>query len=194
MTLEDAIAIVHEHAQRARPQEALVVHANGMISRAGFTHGDRAAHFYMIGSMGLASSIGLGIALARPSRRVVVCDGDGNVLMNLGTLALIGARRPPNLLHVCLDNGVYGSTGNQRTLSRDVPLESVARAAGYAGAMRVDDRTALAAALEDLRERPGPAFLLVRITPDLPDPVFRRVAIDPAAMTERFRGAAAAGG
>jgi thiamine pyrophosphate-dependent acetolactate synthase large subunit-like protein len=191
MTLEDAIAIVHEHAHRALPREALVVHANGMISRAGFTHADRAEHFYMIGSMGLASSIGLGVALARPNRRVVVCDGDGNVLMNLGTLALIGARRPPNLLHVCLDNGVYGSTGNQRTLSGDVPLERVARAAGYAATVRVDDRAALTAALENVSERPGPAFLLVRITPDLPDPVFRRVSIDPAAMTERFRGAAA---
>ena len=62
--------------------------------------------FYMIGSMGLASSIGLGVALARPERRVIVFDGDGNVLMNLGTLATIAAAAPRNLLHVCFDNGV----------------------------------------------------------------------------------------
>lgn len=186
MTLEDAIAIVHDHAR-----DALVVHANGMISRAGFTHRDRPEHFYMIGSMGLASSIGLGIALARPDRRVVVCDGDGNVLMNMGTLALVGARRPPNLLHVCFDNGVYGSTGNQRTLSNDVPLEKVAGATGYTAALRVDDPAALNAALDELGGRPGPAFLLVRITPDLPDPIFGRVSIDPPALTERFRSAAA---
>ncbi len=186
MTLADAIAIVNE-----RTAGALVIHANGMISRAGFCTRDRDEHFYMIGSMGLASSIGLGVALARPGRRVVVLDGDGNVLMNLGALAQVGARHPANFLHVCFDNGVHGSTGNQPTISDRVALEEVARAAGYVATARVGEAHGLRAALADLLDRPGPAFLLARITPALPDPPFARVSITPAQMTTRFRVAAA---
>lgn len=189
MTLAEAIAIVHAGAAGA-----LVVHANGMISRAGFAQGDRPEHFYMIGSMGLASSIGLGIALARPARRVLVCDGDGNVLMNLGALAQVAARRPENLLHVCFDNGVHGSTGNQATISRTVALDEVARAAGYTAVRRVETPAALRRTFLELCERPGPSFLLVRITPELPDPPFPRVTIEPPDMTERFRAAAGRAG
>src|SRR6185503_1828700 len=72
-----------------------------------------------------------GIAMARPERRVLVFDGDGNVLMNLGTLATIAVAAPANLLHVCFDNGVHASTGGQPTISDRVHLEAVARAAGY---------------------------------------------------------------
>ena len=185
MTLAEAIAAVHEGVTGA-----LVVHANGMISRAGFSNHDGAHHFYMIGSMGLASSIGLGVALARPDRRVVICDGDGNVLMNLGALAQVGARRPENLLHVCFDNHVHGSTGNQPTISRQVALENVARAAGYAAAVRVDSPESLRIALRTLQTQPGPAFLLAEIVPDLPSPLFPRVSVEPTAMTDRFRKAA----
>ncbi len=187
MTLGEAIRVVH-----ARAGEALVVHANGMISRAGFACGDGPGRFYMIGSMGLASSIGLGVALTRPGRLVVVCDGDGNVLMNLGCLAQIAARRPANLLHVCFDNGVHGSTGNQPTISRAVPLDEIARAAGYPVTARAADPPGLATALAAALERPGPRFLLARITPELPDPLFPRVDVLPPVMTARFREAACA--
>src|SRR5262245_17057458 len=92
MTLRDALARLAPHLD-----DAVCVHANGFLSRAAFGTRDTDTCFYMIGSMGLASSIGLGIALARPDRRVIVLDGDGNVLMNLGTLATIGHRavEPP---------------------------------------------------------------------------------------------------
>jgi thiamine pyrophosphate-dependent acetolactate synthase large subunit-like protein len=186
MTLADAMTIVHEHTAGA-----LVIHANGMISRAGFSTRDRHEHFYMIGSMGLASSIGLGVALTRPERRVVVLDGDGNLLMNLGVLAQVGARRPARFLHVCLDNGVHGSTGNQPTISDRVALDVVARAAGYVVATRVTEPAELHAALGELLGCRGPAFLLVRITPALPDPPFSRVSVSPAEMAARFRAAAA---
>src|SRR5690606_25141592 len=96
------------------------IHANGYIGRESHAVADRPENFYMIGSMGLASAIGVGLALARPDRRVVVFDGDGNLLMGLGTLALVAAVAPANLVHVVLDNGVYGSTGGQRSISADV--------------------------------------------------------------------------
>lgn len=183
MTLESAIAIVHDHAQ-----DALVVHANGMISRAGFTHRDRPEHFYMIGSMGLASSIGLGLALARPERRVLVLDGDGNVLMNAGALASIAAAAPTNLLHLCFDNGAHASTGGQRTISDRVHLEELARTAGYRQASRVETREALVAALPAFLAATGPAFLLVRIAlGGKPGP---RVPHEPGEMAARLRRAA----
>ena len=94
-----------------------VVHANGFICRESFNVKDRKENFYMIGSMGLASSIGLGVALAKPDKKTIIIDGDGNVLMAMGVLAMIAASAPKNLLHVCIDNEVYESTGSQSSLS-----------------------------------------------------------------------------
>jgi len=173
--------------------DALAVHANGFISRVAHALRDRAENFYMIGSMGLASSIGLGLALARPERRVVVLDGDGNVLTNLGGLAMIGALKPANLLHVCLDNAAYGSTGNQRTISAQVPLENVARAAGYAEARRVACREELESIFPQWLQAAGPRFLLVRIEPGVDEASLPRVGHEPTALAHRFRAAATSG-
>src|SRR5436305_13524905 len=80
-----------------------------------FAAGDRPANFYTWGSMGMASSIGLGLALARPDLRVFVVDGDGSLLMNLGSLATIGLLQPSNLVVIVMDNGEYATTGGQPT-------------------------------------------------------------------------------
>lgn len=187
MTRAEAIA-----AARACLTDEVVVHANGHICRESFAVGDRPGNFYMIGSMGLAAAIGLGIALASPAKRVVVFDGDGNVLMALGTLAMVAAERPANFLHLVFDNGTYGSTGAQPTVSRQVPLEEVARGCGYLRAARVKDREALVAALRDLQRQPGPAFLLVEVSPE--EPVgLPRVSLPPDAITERVRDYLAGG-
>ncbi|MGH7383870.1 MAG: thiamine pyrophosphate-binding protein, partial [Candidatus Rokuibacteriota bacterium] len=120
-----------------------VVHANGYICRESFAVKDRIENFYMIGSMGMASSIGLGVALSLPDRPVVVFDGDGNLLMSLGILPMVGGGpvegrgRPANLVHVVFDNALYGSTGNQASPSRAIGLHRIARAAGYAKAVAV---------------------------------------------------------
>ena len=111
-------------------QDQLVVCANGLISRETFTIRDRVENFYMIGSMGLASSIGLGVALNKPSRKVIILDGDGNLLMNLGSLPMIGSLQPKNLLHIVLDNEVYASTGKQPTISNVIELEDIANQPG----------------------------------------------------------------
>src|SRR5437867_3526790 len=130
--------------------DKLCVVCNGMIGREAFTAKDRERNFYMIGSMGLGLSIGLGLALSRKDRRVVVLDGDGNVLMGMGVLASVGHAQPENLLHVVLDNEAHASTGDQKTISDRVRLDEVAKAAGYRSAERV--------APEDLAKR-LPAFL-----------------------------------
>jgi sulfopyruvate decarboxylase subunit beta len=170
-------------------RDELVVHANGFISRESFNCNDRPGNFYMIGSMGLASSIALGVALNRPDRRVVVFDGDGNVLMNLGSVALIGATQPANLVHVVFDNEVYGSTGNQRTISGQVALEEIARSSGYKCVQRIDTTGALRSVGQKFLANPGPSFLLIKIEPDREERKIGRITHEPPQIAARFRKA-----
>jgi sulfopyruvate decarboxylase subunit beta len=184
MTRADAVARV----AAALDRDALVVACNGMIGRELYTHADAPTRFYMIGSMGLASSIGLGVALVRPSRTVVVFDGDGNVLMNFGGIASVAASRAGNFHHVVFDNAAHGSTGNQRTISDRVPLEEVARAAGYRRTARVTDTTQLGAALGSWFGAPGPSMLLVTV--DRANVAgIGRVEPSPPELAARFRAA-----
>ena len=169
-----------------------VVCANGHISRWACALGDRSDQFYMIGSMGLASSIGLGIALVAPERPVCVIDGDGNLLMNLGSLAMVGALAPPRFLHLVLDNGAYASTGNQASISRRVALEEIARAAGYRCTARVRDAGALLDRLARFAVVNGPALLLIETVPDDGDPA-PRIPLTPRALAARMRLALTAG-
>ena len=171
--------------------DELVVVCNGFLSREVFALRDRPENFYMIGSMGQAPAIGLGLALAQPRRKVVVLDGDGNVLMALGTLATVGALAPKNFVHIVFDNEVYGSTGNQPTLSRTVRLEQVAKAAGYRSVERVRELDDAVYAAKSMLKEDGPSFLLVKVSESADD--VGRVEIEPAAMTERFRTAAMRG-
>jgi thiamine pyrophosphate-dependent acetolactate synthase large subunit-like protein len=190
MTLTEALVILAPLV----PEGTVCVHANGYIGRAGCAVRDRDEAFYMIGSMGLAASIGLGVALARPERRVLVLDGDGNVLMNAGTLATIAAMAPANLLHVCFDNGAHASTGGQPTISDRVRLDELARAAGYRWTGRVETADALAAEAPAFLAREGPGFLLVRIALGPPGPPGPRIPHTPEAMTVRLRRALGAAG
>ena len=168
-----------------------VAHANGYICRESFSLADRPQSFYMIGSMGLAPAIALGLALARPARRVVVFDGDGNLMMNLGILAMIAVQRPANLLHLVFDNEVYGSTGNQASLSRGVRLDALARAAGFASAVAVHEPWALDEALRVAGAAPGPHFVLVKVTAEEAD--VPRIPYTPAVLRDRFRAAVLGG-
>jgi phosphonopyruvate decarboxylase len=164
--------------------EALI-HANGYVCRESFSLGDRPQNFYMIGSMGLAPAIGLGLALARPHVTVVIADGDGNLLMNLGVLAQVGALRPANFVHVVFDNEVYGSTGNQRSPSRQVRLDRLASAAGYATATAVTRADEVGASVRFALGRSGPHFVLVKVT--LEEAAVPRIPYTPAAIRDRFR-------
>ncbi|MDA0691573.1 MAG: thiamine pyrophosphate-dependent enzyme [Nitrospinae bacterium] len=166
-------------------KDAPIVHANGYICRESFKNQDREGNFYMIGSMGLASSIGLGVALCRPDKKVIIFDGDGNVLMSMGTLAMIAATAPKNLVHVVFDNQVYESTGSQRSLSESVPLEEVARSCGYPVALKVTEKEDLKPAFEKLMAGDGPSFLLIKVDPDF-DPATGRVTHTPEEIKARF--------
>lgn len=132
----EAIALA---AEAAVASGALLVCNIGYPSRELFSVRDRPENFYMLGSMGLASSIGLGLALAQPKRKVIALDGDGSVLMNLGTLATIAHYAPENYLLVILDNCCYGSTGSQPTCTHlGTDLFALAKAAGVRDVKKVD--------------------------------------------------------
>jgi thiamine pyrophosphate-dependent acetolactate synthase large subunit-like protein len=169
----------------------LVVVCNGFLSREAHAFRDRPENFYMIGSMGVAPAIGLGVALAQPNRTVVVLDGDGNVLMGMGTLATVGALKPRNFIHIVFDNEVYGSTGNQPTISQTVRLDQVAKAAGYRNVERVRELDDLVYEAKVMLKQEGPSFLLVKVSEMAED--VGRVEIEPPAMTQRFRAAATGG-
>ena len=140
-----------------------IISANGFMSRDLFEVNDKESNFYMIGSMGLASSIGLGIALKNPKKKVFVFDGDGNILMNLGSLVTIGSLKPKNLVHVVFDNNSHESTGNQPTSSSQINLAKIAKTVNYK-IFVVQSKTKLMSILKELKNLQGPIFLLVKIS------------------------------
>jgi thiamine pyrophosphate-dependent acetolactate synthase large subunit-like protein len=149
------------------------------------------AHIYtMAGAMGAAVSAGLGLALARPDRLVLVVTGDGELLMNLGALATVAVLNPPNLKILCVDNGHYGETGWQKShTSLGVDLERIAVGSGIKLTRTVAREAELADGARLLREGNASAFVLLRVKPTDP-PAFKR-NLDPAACRTRFRAALA---
>ena len=134
-----------------------------------FAAGDRPANFYTWGSMGLASSIGLGLAAVQPARRVFVLDGDGSLLMNLGSLATIGWTRPRNLVVIVLDNSRYATTGGQETATaHGTDLEAVARAMGIHASSTVRQTVALRAALAETSTTSGPCIIVAKVVESTP--------------------------
>jgi phosphonopyruvate decarboxylase len=124
-------------------------------------------HLDIVGTMGGASTIGLGIALAQPDRRVIVVDGDGSLLMQLGSLVTIAGVAPANLYHFVFENGVYETSGSQPLPGEGrFDLTEMARAAGYAHAVRFDEASAFARGLPDLLRQRGPVFVSVRTDPE----------------------------
>lgn len=170
-------------------EDELVVTANGQAARYLYSARDRPENFYMLGSMGLAAPIALGLALACPQRRVVVFDGDGNLLMGLGHLAMIGERQPSNLVHLVFDNGTYASTGGQRAISDRVDLGAVAVAAGYRQAVRVAELAQLHAAAVTALQAQGPSLLSIVTTPGGIHGK-GRVEVTPLEITSRVRKSA----
>ena len=111
--------------------DELIICNIGFPSRELYEINDRDENFYMIGSMGLASSIGFGLALVRDDKDIVVIDGDGSLLMNMGSLVTIFANNPRNLTWIVIDNGAYGSTGNQDTYAQKLDLVDIAKSIGF---------------------------------------------------------------
>jgi phosphonopyruvate decarboxylase len=183
-----AIEKVLEHRQ---PND-LVLSTTGVISREVFVTGDRTGNFYMLGSMGLLSSFGLGLALFNPEQRVFVLEGDGSALMSLGTVPLIGAEGPRNLTHIILDNEAYESTGGQPSISSGFDLARVAEGAGYRTVARPDDVEGLQSAILECARGPGPHLILVKAG-IVPVKGIPKVSHSPTDIRDRFKGSVHAG-
>ena len=162
-----------------------VIHANGYPSRESHAISDRAQNFYMLGSMGLASAIGLGIALARPTLGTVIFDGDGNLLMSLGILPMVAGYRPARFVHCVFDNEVYGSTGNQRSAAPGAALGELAAAAGYRTVATAFEEREVADRMAAALRSEGPHFLHIKVTSEAAD--VPRIKHTPAQIRDRFR-------
>ncbi len=177
--------------QAATGDRDAVLATTGYTGRELFASADRPNQLYLVGAMGCASSVGLGLALERPDLRVLVLDGDGSMLMRLGALAAIGYQRPANLVHVVLDNGMHESTGGQATVSRSIDLAGIASDCGYPVSRAVSSpeelRRMLADGTRELTFIRAP--IAAGVTGHLPRPT-----LSPSQVAERFRahvGAAA---
>ncbi len=164
--------------------EDVLIATTGFTGRELYALGDRPNQLYMVGSMGCAVSLALGLALARPGRRIIAIDGDGAALMRLGAFSTVGAERPPNLVQVLLDNGLHESTGGQATASASVDFCALAAASGYPMTLAAATPASLAAALSD--RRPGLRFIHVPIVPGIPDRL-PRPTMTPAEVAARLR-------
>ena len=158
MIRKEAIKIASEEAINSP-----IISANGYISRDLFETDDKDTNFYMIGSMGLSSSIALGVALKNPEKRVYVFDGDGNILMNLGSLTTIGKLRPKNLVHLVFDNQSHESTGGQPSNTRKIDLYKIAKSSDYK-AFKTSSTTGLKKILRKIKNIDGPIMILIKIT------------------------------
>lgn len=163
----------------------LVVTTTGMTSREAFSVKDREGNFYMLGSMGLVTPLSLGLALNCPAKKIIAIEGDGSVLLNLGSLAMAGAEKPTNLLTIVLDNGTYESTGGQKCISQNLNLSKIAKAVGYKNVFSVGNTDLLSLKMGELLRLEGPNFLLVKIESSHEEGI-PRVSYTPVEIKERF--------
>ena len=164
MSREEAIQIV----AAALDEKDCIVSTTGMISRELFEY--RAAmnqgherDFLTVGSMGHASQIALGIALAQPNRRVWCFDGDGATIMHMGSMAIVANKAPKNYVHVVFNNGAHDSVGGQPTVGLKIDLPAIASAVGYPNSYSVDNKEDLLGVVSEVKNQEGPVLIEVKV-------------------------------
>ena len=161
-----------------------VIATTGKVWRELYSLGHQPSHFYLLGSMGCASPVGLGVSLG-VDREVIVLDGDGSALMKMGAMATVGRYLPDNFTHIVLDNEVYETTGGQCTSSATADLAAVAAACGYRWVHRVDTPAGCTdSLLQALRTR-GPRLIHVKVSP-ASDPAMPKFSKTLTAMKSEF--------
>ena len=164
MSREEAIRIV----AAALDEKDCIVSTTGMISRELFEY--RAAmnqgherDFLTVGSMGHASQIALGIALAQPNRRVWCFDGDGATIMHMGSMAIVANKAPKNYVHVVFNNGAHDSVGGQPTVGLKIDLPAIAKAVGYPNSYSVDNKEDFLGVVSEVKNQEGPVLIEVKV-------------------------------
>ena len=169
---------------------ALLRHDEAVIGGIGYTNfdlwavGHRAQNFYMLGSMGLAVPIGMGVAMAQPARKVIALEGDGSILMQLGSLATVAARGQKNLAIVIMDNGAYQITGGQKTLTEEgADIVAIARGCGLRQSVWAADESAFEELIGATLKEDGPWLIGCRIDSEKPKDTTER---DPPRIKDQF--------
>jgi len=148
-------------------KDEIIISNTGYISRLLFEYResnekDHYKSFYNIGSMGCASSIGLGIALQKPQKRIIVFDGDGAAIMQMGAFSTIGKYSPTNFVHIIIDNEAHESTGSQPTNSSIIKFEDLAIASNYRWSIKIETKEQLLDSLDNIKNRDGPILILIK--------------------------------
>ena len=158
-----------------------IISANGFISRDLFETFDKNTNFYMIGSMGLSSSIGLGVALKNTKKKIFVFDG--NILMNLGSLITIGTTKPKNLVHIIFDNSLHESTGGQPTNTKKISLEKIGKATNYK-VFKTKSKKQTLKVLKNINNFSKPIMIVVDV--EKSNVKSKRVSLSPTKIKKRF--------
>ena len=163
MNREDAIKTIVDNLDGSEA----IVSTTGKTSRELFEYrierNEKPMDFYTVGGMGCAASIALGIALQKPEKEIFVFDGDGAVIMQMGSLATIGHYKPSNFNHILFDNRAHDSTGGQKTVSDTVDFEKIALACGYNEAVTVKTKTDLKKVIKKSKLTKGPKLIVVKV-------------------------------
>jgi len=176
---KEAIKLISYHIKNEP-----IISANGFISRDLFNVNDKPSNFYMIGSMGLASSIALGVTLKNSRKRVFVFDGDGNILMNLGSLTTIGSLKPKNLIHVVFDNSSHESTGSQPTNTTTIKINKIAKACNYNNVFTIKTDKDILKIFKKIKKLRGPIMILVKL--NIGGKIGKRIMHSPRKIKQRF--------
>jgi len=152
------------------PEDVIIVSTTGKTSREIFENRERngelhSKDFLMVGSMGHCSSIALGIAISNPNRKVVCIDGDGALIMHMGSLSTIGKLKPKNFYHILINNQVHESVGGQATSATNIDIPALVRANEYKNVLSTSDEKGLSTQVGEFIERKGPNFLEVKVKP-----------------------------
>jgi phosphonopyruvate decarboxylase len=147
----------------------IIVATTGKAGRELFEHREKktqnhAGDLLVVGGMGHASTIAMAIAQQKPTRKVYCIDGDGALLMHMGSMATIGNKGLKNFYHIVINNGAHESVGGQPTVGFDIDMPAIARACGYKHATRVSDRESLVDSLKAMERIGGPVFIEVRVS------------------------------
>lgn len=164
MSREEAIRTV----AGALGEKDCIVSTTGMISRElyeyrAFSNQGHERDFLTVGSMGHANQIALGIAMAKPERRVWCFDGDGALIMHMGSMAVLASKSPENYIHVVFNNGAHDSVGGQPTVGLKIDMSAVAKSVGYPFTFSVDSKKGLVDALRTVGSLHGPVFLEIKV-------------------------------
>ena len=169
--------------------DELIISNIGFPSRELFGIKDRKSTFYMSGSMGMATPIGLGLSLALEekgnNRKVIVIDGDGSLLMNFGELVTVFAQQPSNLIIALIDNEAYGSTGSQKTYASQINLSNIAKTIGYKEVYYIDARKSVDDIdMKKYLDKKGPVFIHIKVNPGNSDAPI--INLSPSKIKNRF--------